>query len=94
MKTLLTSAFFTVAASAPAIAQDTNCAPADRVQTILQERFSEEMAAYGMTEERTIFEFWVKNETGSWTLTMRQGDSRCLIDSGINGQSIAIGEVF
>jgi len=97
MKTLLTSAFLTVAAcapAAPAMAQGTNCGPADQAEAYLQGQFGEEIAAYGMTEDRTIIEFWVNDETGTWTLTMRQGDSRCLIESGINGQSRIIGEVF
>jgi len=94
MKTLLTSAFLTVAACAPAMAQGTNCGPADQAEAYLQDQFGEEIAAYGLTDQGSVVEFWVNDETGTWSLVFRRGDIRCLVDSGADGQSVIIGEVF
>lgn len=76
-----------VAASTPQIAsaQQMNmlCAERDRVLAQLTDRYGEQVQGMGLAPNNRIMEFFVSEETGSWTITVTTADgTTCLMAAG------------
>lgn len=74
--------------ASPAMAQ-TRCADRDHITKRLKEKYGERFAGAGMQDARSIFEIWVSDETGTWTIIMsRPNGQSCVMAAGENWRHI------
>lgn len=94
MNKLITAATLAVAscAASPVAAQEPLCAPAENVQNILQDQFGEIVVARGVDAMGYGVEFWLNDETGSWTITFMREGVRCIATGGSYGERAPFGE--
>jgi len=89
MKRLLATAaavFFAL----PAAAQQ--CGPYEQVRQVLSERYGEQMAFMGKANDGRYIMVWGNPDGRSWTIIVTDGSAACLIASGTEHQTFAIGD--
>ena len=73
-----------IAAPAATVAQ-TNCADRDRVVDRLSSGYGEAFAGGGLQNSSRIFEIWISEEQGTWTILLTRADGiSCVMASGTN----------
>lgn len=81
----------------PALPQDTNCAPREKVVARLAERFGEARQSRGLSSGQALVELFASPETGTWTIVVTRPDGlTCLLAAGhsiqmSNGLMAALG---
>ena len=66
-------------------AQAANCAKRDIVVDRLASKYGEAFAGGGLQNQSRIFEVWMSEEKGTWTILMTRADgSTCIMASGTN----------
>ena len=66
-------------------AQSRNCANRDLVVDRLQSKYGEAFAGGGLQNQSHVFEVWMSEEKGTWTILMTRADgSTCIMASGTN----------
>lgn len=85
MRALITTlglASMALAGTTPAHAQQF-CAERNTVTERLQSSYGESFAGGGVRNEKSIFEVWMSEEKGTWTILMTMADGRaCVMASG------------
>ncbi|WP_235962671.1 hypothetical protein [Jannaschia marina] len=84
MRPMLPLALLTTLLAAPALAQtQANCAPRDMVVERLSGHYGEAFSGGGLQSAETVFEVWVSEADGNWTILMTdaQGVS-CIMAAG------------
>lgn len=86
MRPISTSILAAAALAIPALAQaQGNCAERDIVVEQLRTSFGEEFAGGGLRNAESIFEVWMSEEKGTWTILMTMADGRsCVMAAGTN----------
>lgn len=60
-----------------------NCADRDAVAKGLVDKFGEQRIGAGVQNARRIFEIWISEDTGTWTVLMVRADGQpCIMASG------------
>lgn len=74
------------AAFAPASAYaQSNCAERDSVIQKLETGYGEEFVGGGLQNSSSIFEVWLSEDKGTWTILMTRADgTSCIMASGTN----------
>lgn len=71
-----------LATSTPTIAQQV-CAERDAVTDRLKTKYSEDFVGGGLRNAKAIFEVWMSEEQGTWTILMTTPDGKsCVMASG------------
>ena len=71
-----------LATSSPALAQQV-CAERDAVTDRLKTKYGEHFAGGGLRNAKAIFEVWMSEEQGTWTILMTTPDGKsCVMASG------------
>ncbi len=68
-----------------AAAAQSNCADRDSVIARLEEGYGERFAGGGLQNSQRIFEIWLSEDKGTWTILMTRADGKsCIMASGTN----------
>jgi hypothetical protein len=91
MKAFITALFISVMTMLPASAQqqfsiEIFCGPADVSEQVLRQDYGEQVLTEGIIEDEIIMQLWANLNTGTWTLTTKNGDMSCLVAEGNNFQ--------
>ncbi len=86
MTTVNLAAAFLAASVATAQANELkNCADRTTVTTRLTDKFGEEFAGGGLRNAESIFEVWMSEDSGTWTIIMTRPDGKsCVMAAGTN----------
>lgn len=69
----------------PAHAQSRNCGDRSAVIERLASGYGEQFAGGGLRNENSIFEVWLSDESGTWTILMTKADgTSCVMAAGTN----------
>ena len=75
-----------------AASAQTNCADRDSVISKLESGYGEAFAGGGLQNAERIFEVWLSEDKGTWTILMTRADGKsCIMASGTNwreGQAV------
>lgn len=93
LKPLLASLTATLI-SAPVLAQANNCAPRDVVVDRLSLTYGEVFNGGGLQSDEAVFEVWISEEAGTWTILMTQADgTSCIMAAGTDWQKALASQV-
>lgn len=84
MRTILA---LTLAASAasPALAETKNCADRAKITQRLEAGYGEKFAGGGLRNSESIYEVWMSDDSGTWTILMTRPDgTACVMAAGTN----------
>ncbi len=63
----------------------TSCAPIEQVHQRLADKWGERRMSAGLQNQSRVFEVWVNEETGTWTILLsRANGTSCIMASGTN----------
>ncbi len=63
----------------------TNCASRDQVVDRLEMKYGEAFSGGGLRNAESVFEVWLSEEKGTWTILMTRSDGiSCIMASGTN----------
>ena len=96
MRNALTGLGLALALSLPSagVAQTTNCAARDKVVERLEVGYGEKFAGGGLRNSASIFEVWMSEEKGTWTILLTTPDGRsCIMASGTDWRDALPSEV-
>ena len=70
----------------PSIAfAQTNCSDRESIVTRLEAGYGEAFAGGGLRNAQQVFEVWMSEEKGTWTILMTRSDGKsCIMASGTN----------
>lgn len=78
------AAVLTLLMASGAVAQ-TNCASRDQVVDRLAGKYGEAFSGGGLRNAESVFEVWVSEEKGTWTILLTRSDGiSCIMASGTN----------
>lgn len=85
LKVLTGLTLLAVALPATLNAQSRNCANRDIVVEKLSSKYGEAFTGGGLQNQSHLFEVWMSEEKGTWTILMTRADgSTCIMASGTN----------
>ena len=81
---LLSAVLFAASVAVPAVAQtQTPCADRAVVTERLQSAYGERFAGGGLRNSQSIFEVWMAEDTGTWTIIMTMPNGQaCVMAAG------------
>lgn len=82
MKHMITAMVATLALTATPVVAAPNCASAADVASILSQKYGESIAMSGVSTRGGLMQIWGNDDTGSWTVTISNGEITCVVAHG------------
>lgn len=84
---------FALMAAASANAQTQNCADRSTITERLASGYGEKFAGGGLRNAESVFEVWMSDDSGTWTILMTTPDGRsCVMAAGTNWRTALPGK--
>lgn len=82
---ILTALTLAVALAVPAHAETQSCADRDTITERLTSGYGEKFAGGGLRNSDSIYEVWMSDDSGTWTILMTKPDgTSCVMAAGTN----------
>lgn len=84
MRTLM-ALILAASAATPVLAETQNCAARDKITQRLETGYGEKFAGGGLRNSESIYEVWMSDDSGTWTILMTRPDgTACVMAAGTN----------